>query len=168
MTLTVVRPGLSDIPMFPELPFPLKLELHPLLSQRAVSAHGRAVSKHHQRQESRTHHFHHGISLSFPHRTWSSRIPFLPSWSPFWKGSCSGMWARGLDAKEEGRCCLLLGPLPWKISTSLSMSEFISSKNLLPVVRILILEREHYKVLLHGITFQIPSFWTCFLDSFCP
>lgn len=46
------------------------------------------------------------------------------------------------------------------------MSEFISSKNLLPVVRILILEREHYKVLLHGITFQIPSVWTCFFGQF--
>lgn len=124
MTLTVVRPGLGT---FPELPFPLKLELHTLLSQRK---HGRAVPKHHQREGSRAQHFHHGISLciSFLCRTWSSRIPFLPSSSPFWKGSCSGMWARGLDAKEEGRCCLLLGPLPWKISTSLSMSEFISSE----------------------------------------
>uniref|UniRef100_A0A8C5IJU8 G protein-coupled receptor kinase n=1 Tax=Junco hyemalis TaxID=40217 RepID=A0A8C5IJU8_JUNHY len=32
MTLTVVRAGPSDIPVFPELPFPLKLELSPLLS----------------------------------------------------------------------------------------------------------------------------------------
>lgn len=33
-------------------------------------------------------------------------------------------------------------------------------------MRILILEREHEKVLLHGITFQPPSVWTCFFGQF--
>lgn len=53
------------------------------------------------------------------------------------------MLARDLGAREEGRWCLLLGPLPLEVSASLRVNEFISSKNLLPVVVILILEREH-------------------------
>lgn len=100
--------------------------------------------------------------ISFSHRMWSYQIRFLLNWSRFWKGSCSGMLARGWDAKEGGTCCLQLGPLPFKICTSLSLNEWIPSKYLLPVGVILVLEREHEKMLLHGVAFHLPLVWANF------